>query len=246
MSKKNTPEDFWARVSNVGKEDICWEWQGHIRCPGGYGDIKFQGKRWTAHRLAHFLTYGLIPQSKVKHTCDNPLCCNPAHLYVYGDEVYQNLIIAKFWANVDKNGALPINKPCVGNCWTWLGKARCNGGYGKIATDSIEIRAHRFSYELAYGAIPNTLLVCHKCDNPLCVNPDHLFAGTSQDNVDDMIAKDRNIYGEKSPKAKLTEQAVKTIRSDTQSSGDELAERYGIRRTTVYGIRQGSNWKHVK
>lgn len=76
-------------------------------------------------------------------------------------------------------------------CWIWQG-ATTNAGYGKIAVHGTLILSHRFSWELHHGPIPEGLYVCHHCDNPQCVNPDHLFVGTAQDNVNDMMAKGRH------------------------------------------------------
>lgn len=76
-------------------------------------------------------------------------------------------------------------------CWIWTGADRGNG-YGCMMEDNILISAHRKSYEMYYGAIPSGMIVCHRCDVPSCVNPDHLFIGTHKDNHDDMAKKGRN------------------------------------------------------
>lgn len=75
-------------------------------------------------------------------------------------------------------------------CWEW-NKTRCAKGYGKVNINKKQIRASRHAMILTHGSIPDGMIVCHKCDNPPCVNPDHLFFGTNQDNTDDMIAKGR-------------------------------------------------------
>jgi hypothetical protein len=81
MPPKSTPEYFWSRVS-VTTSDECWEWRG-ATARGGYGVLHFQRNRWTAHRLAQTLACGPIPDGKhVCHTCDNPPCCNPDHLFL--------------------------------------------------------------------------------------------------------------------------------------------------------------------
>lgn len=78
--KTNQPEDFWARVS-IGSADECWEWQGSRNTVSGYGTITYQGKSWSTHRLSYTLANGPIPEGKLlRHTCDNPICCNPSHL----------------------------------------------------------------------------------------------------------------------------------------------------------------------
>lgn len=89
--------------------------------------------------------------------------------------------VTRFWRHVEKTDG----------CWLWVG-GRANGGYGRFGAlpDRI-VYAHRFSYELHKGPIPDGMFVCHSCDNPSCVRPDHLFAGHNVDNVRDMVAKGR-------------------------------------------------------
>lgn len=89
----------------------------------------------------------------------------------------------------------------VGDCWFWI-KARCPKGYGYISDGEKVVQTHRLSYLLHKGALSKPM-VCHTCDNPPCVNPDHLFEGTAQDNADDAIAKGR-IYRPTSPNAMKT------------------------------------------
>lgn len=84
-------------------------------------------------------------------------------------------------------------------CWEWYG-ALNNYGYGSIRVNKIRVGAHRASYEVFVGPIPKGLQVLHKCDNPSCVNPSHLFLGTQADNVYDMVSKGRNIQGETHPR----------------------------------------------
>ena len=93
----------------------------------------------------------------------------------------------RFWIKVNKNG--PIHPDLGTPCWLW--KARINtSGYGYFKSP-VGDKAHRYSYTIGKGEIPDGLLVCHKCDNPPCTNPDHLFLGSHQDNMDDMHAKGR-------------------------------------------------------
>jgi hypothetical protein len=87
---------------------------------------------------------------------------------------------ARFWARVDKSG----------ECWLWTGP-RDKDGYGKANVRRRALRAHRVSWTMANGAIPEGLIVCHRCDTPACVRPDHLWLGTQLDNVRDMTAKGR-------------------------------------------------------
>src|SRR4051812_12464692 len=95
-------------------------------------------------------------------------------------------------------------------CWPWHGATA--GGYGQISIDGTKIPAHRVAYEVANGAIPEGLVVCHRCDNKVCCNPSHLFLGTIGDNTRDAQAKGLLAHGERSPRSKLTRKQVETIR----------------------------------
>lgn len=85
-----------------------------------------------------------------------------------------------------------VEKDAETGCWNFTGAVHTNNGYGCIGKDGKKVYAHRFSYELHKGSIPAGMLVCHTCDNRRCVNPDHLWLGTYQDNISDMVAKGRH------------------------------------------------------
>lgn len=131
-------------------------------------------------------------------------------------------------------------------CWEWAGVRDTKDGYGviNIKGRSGRTRAHRFSYEMHKGEIPEGLVVRHKCDNPCCVNPDHLELGTHADNTADSVSKGRHVHGEKMHTAKLTEQDVLDIRGSSLSS-KELALKYGVDSTNIWCIRAGKTWKHL-
>jgi hypothetical protein len=133
-------------------------------------------------------------------------------------------------------------------CLEWQG-AKDGGGYGMFAYNGRTQRAHRISYELHVGPIPFGLCVCHRCDNRICVDPDHFFLGTKADNIADMDAKGRRAMplGELHGCAKLTEDEVVAIRAASGGHGllTDLARSYGVSRTQISNIRQGKNWSHV-
>jgi hypothetical protein len=138
-------------------------------------------------------------------------------------------------------------------CWVWSG-SRSAGGYGQWLLEKTplgngryskrRIYAHRLSWELHRGAIPDGLRVLHECDNPPCVNPEHLFLGTMADNTHDMLAKGRESRGEDRPLAKLTERDVIAIRQSKETLM-VLAERYGVAFQTISDVRRRKVWKHV-
>lgn len=133
----------------------------------------------------------------------------------------------------------------IDECWEWAG-ARKESGYGVLAIDGRQARAHRVSYEDAFGPIPAGLLVCHHCDNPPCVNPAHLFLGTYADNNRDMAEKGRarggsRVSGERHHRARLTDTAVETIRAAVAAGESQaaVARRFGVSTSQVNNIVHG-------
>lgn len=150
----------------------------------------------------------------------------------------------KFWAKVHKTEG----------CWLWMAnRLPHKRDYGLIhegGRGSRSLRAHRVSYELAYGPIPDGLDVLHRCDNPPCVRPDHLFLGTQLDNMRDMHRKGRqgpprDIVGVKNINAKLAEADVVAILLSKEPS-PVLAARYGVTKECIGHVRRRVTWKHVQ
>ena len=147
----------------------------------------------------------------------------------------------RFWSKVDKSGGPDA-------CWLWRGWIRADG-YGDLhaAKPTLGTRlTHRVVWILTHGTLPAELKVCHKCDNPPCCNPSHLFLGTYQDNIADCVAKGRNrgACGERNPLAKLTWDIVALIRTRL-ANGDQqrrIAKDLGVSDTTIRNIAKGRTW----
>lgn len=155
--------------------------------------------------------------------------------------------VARFWKYTNKEG--PIH-PVYGQCWEWTGGTYPKG-YGYIGIWRQLHRAYRWAYEELVGPIPCGLSVLHRCDNRTCVNPSHLFLGTSQNNIQDMVDKDRQAKGETINNSKLTEKDVTEIRrryhyrSYHNDNACELAYEFRVGLATIRRILSRKTWKHV-
>lgn len=135
-------------------------------------------------------------------------------------------------------------------CWLWLGAKHAKGyGHFKMPTgkgDGRVEKAHRIAYSLYVGEIPRGLMVLHKCDTPACVNPDHLFLGTNDDNMKDMVAKGRGNAprGEDQHLARLSESAVEAIRTSCET-GVAMARQNGVSPQAICDVRKRKTWKHI-
>lgn len=146
----------------------------------------------------------------------------------------------RFWSKVNKRGP--------NDCWVWTA-GKLKDGYGAFKTGELgreQTSAHRYSYRLAHGEIPPGMVVCHRCDNPPCVNPAHLFLGTQRDNQMDKITKGRanTAHGRALPHAKLDETSVRLIRARTDSAVKVAAD-FGVSPSVIDSVRHRRSWKHV-
>lgn len=137
-------------------------------------------------------------------------------------------------------------EPLDNGCWKYLGGIN-QAGYGNIWDNGRTRSAHIVSFEIHNRPVSKGLNVLHTCDNRWCVNPEHLFEGTTQDNIDDMISKGRDGFkGAKNGRAILNEEQVEAIRkflTTTTYSQQYIADKFGVSRSTVAAIKAGRLWK---
>lgn len=167
----------------------------------------------------------------------------------------------RFWVKVNKFG--PVLIPRLGRCWVWTGHLQ--RGYGQIRKGRGKVRAHRCAWELTFGPITNKLWVLHKCDNPTCVRPSHLFIGTALDNSQDMLKKGRGnkatgnqhgttlqpqsvARGVKNGASKLNDHKVLSMRVKWEEgeSQEALAREFKVSSATVRKIVRRKTWTHVQ
>lgn len=145
----------------------------------------------------------------------------------------------RFWRFVNKTDS----------CWLYTGD-KDRYGYGMINVCGRKVKAHRLAYTLTGRVIPRGMLLCHKCDVRSCVNPDHFFIGTHQDNTDDMMAKERHrvAVGERASHSKLTAEQVNAIRREYANGGvslNALARRFNVSNQSIHAIVSRKSWTHI-
>ncbi len=163
----------------------------------------------------------------------------------YGDPLYVkynrgvgDTIEERFWNRVDKTSSLT-------GCWLWLGKPRPDG-YGQLGINGERWLTHIYSWFLAYGTRPTQFLL-HSCDNPPCVNPDHLREGTQKENIQDAVVRRRIAYGERHGRSVLKEwQAKSVIEMVKQNIAvKNIAQTLNITESPVYLIKNNTTWRHL-
>lgn len=236
---KTVAERFWSKVDQSGD---CWLWKGCVVSSTQQGVFCFNGKKMNPARSAWLLSGHADPMDRfINHTCGNNLCVRPEHLIVNDNH-------SRFWINVEKGDG----------CWIWKG-AKLGFGYGMMRFNGRNTGAHRASWLLHFGEIPEAMFVCHRCDNPGCVRPDHLFLGTHQDNVADAVSKGRQargvsfanrpvLRGEACGASKLTEAQVIAIRAKWEAGNVtkmDLVREFGVTHPTIRRIISRKIWRHV-
>jgi len=167
----------------------------------------------------------------------------------YYDQMgYGNEVLERFWSKVDVK-KLEDGSDDLDACMEWT--AGCfTDGYGQFFANKKNFRSHRFIYECFNGLIPKrlpVLEVCHHCDTPKCVNPNHLWLGTNQENTDDMVNKDRQAKGSKNGRAILTDAQVLEIKYSLEqnTSVNTIANKYNVNIHIIYKIRSGQTWSDI-
>jgi len=194
-----------------------------------------------------------MPMATHCRWCGNPILrnrkswnrryCSPQ----CGFDARRRSVSDRFWSKVDRS-------PEPDGCWVWTA-AFFRDGYGRFTIDQIRrsVRAPRVAWELTNGPIPDGVFVCHRCDNPPCVRPDHLFLGTAADNNADRSAKGRNgtmptiAPGNRpSYRTKLTAEQVVEIRQRAASTtATALAREFGVSIASICRILRGESWRHL-
>lgn len=153
-------------------------------------------------------------------------------------------LASRFWSKVNKHG--PLMKGMSTRCWEWTASVR-RDGYGQLNVEGKTLAAHRLSWFLKHGKWPQPCAL-HKCDYRRCVRPSHLFEGTKDENLEDMVKKGRSAHGENRPDAKLPDKSATSIRRKYKT-GDytqrQLADEYNIDQSWVSRIIQRKARRHA-
>ena len=161
-------------------------------------------------------------------------------------------LISDFFSKVDRHGPPPAHLPHLGSCWIWTAGIS-NWGYGRFYYRVergrwLNLRAHRVSWVIHFGQVPDDFLVLHRCDVRRCVNPEHLFVGSYADNNQDTAHKRRRPAAEEHPMAKLNWEKVESIRKMFSGCDGRLlginvaAEQFGVSRAAIHALLNNKTW----
>lgn len=211
----------------IKKNGGCWEWAASKIIPPII----------TINKKPHLVRKILYTHFKKKSAedyliaiCKNKKCVNPDHIL-----------------NRDEMIEFQINKSVYAECWIWTGAKK--GGYGYIKYKGKTLAMHRYMFEKYNHEIPKNMNICHKCDNPACVNPKHLWLGTQKDNIRDMFSKKRNNNknGVNHERTKITEEEAIQIKKHYKKGikPTTICRLMNLPYSTVYKICINENWKHI-
>lgn len=248
MPAKITRYQFLINAISNHKSDECLIWP-YGKNQYGCGGVVFGKVKLPVHRVAFYLTYGHWPMPEGLHSCRNPSCFNPRHVV----EGYQTRKSSKLvpWLKSALKAHGASDK-----CLEWP-YSKNPKGYGQIGFKSLRgkstapLLVHRLAFYITYGRWPEPLGL-HRCDNPACFNPLHIFEGSYADNNADAKAKGHSTGGSSkgatNPKAKLTEDVVRQIRSEYIVGVNgywRLATKFGVYRSTIAKIVTREIWTHI-
>lgn len=251
---------FMKDVRYVPETD-CFVWEG-FKNKGDVAMFAMGKSTMPPARVVWLYTYGTIGENMyILPTCEQRQCLNVGHLVEVSSSDHQfarnvgrhivDLLTPEQILERDKARFWPKVIVTEDGCWGWSGGTH-EFGYGSFTSHDGHYGAHRFSYYIHKGNIPEGMFVCHKCDNPPCCNPDHLFLGTVEDNNRDRESKGRSRYvimrGEYSGSAKVDETTVRNMRSDFDSglATSDIASRYNMSKSQTHRICHRQSWTHVE
>lgn len=200
---------------------------------------------WPSQVVEHFESRGYQPEMEADNVAHTILTPEESKVSDETREILYSTLPLRFWVKTD----------LTETCWIWNG-GRHPKGYGSFNWEGRTRRVSRVIWSILHGTIPAKIDICHKCDNPPCFNPSHLFAGTKSDNARDMSRKGRcwqhtsphkRRLGEDASYSKLTTEQVQQIKRELakNASSRMLAGRYGVSKDTINRIRQGTRWGHI-
>ncbi|HHQ8913236.1 TPA: HNH endonuclease [Bacillus cereus] len=180
-----------------------------------------------------------VGECKKKQYCKGMCKAHYNKFYLYGDPHYNGRIHRRKHIEFDVKG---------NGCFECTSHTLNSGGYAEYWFNRKKYVMTRYIYQECFGDIPDELMVRHKCDNPKCINPEHLELGTSQDNVDDMVNRGRQAKGETSGTSILSNSDVKQIKYmlSRKYSCAEISRMYGVSRTCINSIKLNKTWRHIK
>jgi hypothetical protein len=200
------------------------------------GSVDAAGYGWVGRRRAHLVAWEsangpVEPGRIIYRDCGQRACVNVAHMRLGGVRLPISDFVAHFESKVRRGPG----------CWEWQGPRHVRSGHGMFKEANRRVYAHRYAYALWVGEIPAGLVVCHTCDNPPCVRPDHLFLGTIADNNADKLAKGRQEKGPTHHWAKPPDATVEEARalSAAGMSTRKIAAALGVPHQTIYGWVSG-------